>query len=172
MEPIADAKRPRRRLGLRGLMALVAVVAMALPLVLPRFADRLRFAERYVRITLNQGDMYRHINGGRYFVEEFALAVRSGQPEVFRSMMTSGFQGRMDGPESRAFFEGSPMRRTPCELVEGSLSFLDDQGRFVSEYCYRCGPADDQPAFFKLVVVTETGRLKVDRIEPTGPPHD
>ena len=45
MDGIEPRKRPRRRVGLRGLMVLVALIALVLFATLPLFSEKLRYIE-------------------------------------------------------------------------------------------------------------------------------
>ena len=160
-------KRPRRRWGLRGMMALVALIALALVAILPMFSEQLRFAERYVRVKLNEDDLNRHVDivAIRRLAEDFARAVRSGRPEGAVEMTTTAFRGRTTPDQLRAIAAEVGLDRGPCELVEATTAFPFGGDRFVSEYQLRCGPAAGPNRPVKLVVITEAGRLKVDRVE-------
>ena len=167
MDERVSAKRTRRRFGLRGMMALVALAALGLAAVLPRFSDRLRHFERYVRVKLNEQDMYRHADVAaiQRLAGDFARAIRSGRPEEALEMTTAAFRERTTPDQLRMLAAEVGLDRGPCELVEASVAFPIDGDRFVSEYELRCGPAAGPNRSVKLVVITEGGRLKVDRVE-------
>ncbi len=147
------------------MMVLVAVIAVGLVVVVWRFGDDLRHAERVVRVTLDRADLDRHIDGAARFGQEFAAAVGSEHPEAARDLATLSFRRRFDPATFRTLIAKSPLRRLPCELPEVTLDFRDEEARFVSTYRYQCGATDDHPDIVKVYVVTEAGRLKVDRIE-------
>ena len=161
-----DDQRPRLRWNLRGMMALVVVVSLGLAAILARFSEPLRFAERYVRVKLNQDDMYRHADvvAVRRLAEGFALAVRSGRPEEALEMTTAAFRGRTTPDRLRTLAAEVGLDRGPCELVEATCEFPIGGDRSVSEYQLRCGPAAGPNRPVKLVVITEGGGLKVDRV--------
>jgi hypothetical protein len=163
-------KSPRRRFGLRGLMAVVALVALVLVAILPMFSERLRHFERYVRVKLNSDDLNRHadIAAIRRLAEGFAQAVRLGRPEEALEMTTAAFRRRTKPEGLRALAVKVGLDQGPCELVEATAAFPEGVNRFVSEYELRCGSASGPNRLVKLVVITEGGRLKVDRVEPVS----
>jgi hypothetical protein len=160
-------KRPRRRFGLRGMMVLVALIALGLVAILPLFSERLRFLERYVRVKLNEDDLNRHANIGavRGLAEDFTRAIRSGHPQEALEFTTSDFRKRMTPDGLRQVASRIGLDRGPCEVVQATIAFPEGVNRFVSEFDLRCGRAEAKPALVKLIVVTEGGRLKVDRVE-------
>jgi hypothetical protein len=161
-------KRPDRRwLGLRGLMALVALIALVLVATLPLFSERLRFFERYVRVRLNEDDMNRHADVAsiRHLAEGFAKAIRSGRLEEALEMTTAAFRARTTSDQLRALAAEVGLDQGPCELIEATCAFPEGVNRFVSEYSLRCGPSAGPSRPVKLIVITEGGRLKVDRVE-------
>jgi hypothetical protein len=157
--------RPRLRFGLRGMIVLLLVVAAGLAVLRPLVREPFRWIERYTRVKLNERDLYRHINEGRGVAEGFARALRSGRYEDARELSTADFLVRT-GPGGFLGAKGSPLARRRSELIEGVLSFSDDRGRFVSRYTFRFGDDDDRVS---LDLVTESGRLKVDRVESEAP---
>ena len=156
----------RLRFGLRGVALLLLAVAAALAALRPLVREPLRWLERYARVRLNERDLYRHVDRGRDVAEKFARALRSGRYEDAWGLTTTGFRKRTGLHEFSAFAGRSPLGRQPSELVSGVLSFSDGRGQFVSEYVFRTSPAGDRVA---LILVTESGQLKVDRIEPKPP---
>jgi hypothetical protein len=148
-------------------MGLVALVALVLVAILPMFSERLRHFERYVRVKLNQHDLDRHtdVSAIRRLAEEFADAVRSGRFEEALGMTTAAFRERTTPDQLRSLAAELGLDRGPCELVEATTAFPEGLNRFVSEYRLRCGPAAGPNRPVKLVVITEAGRLKVDRVE-------
>jgi hypothetical protein len=161
-------KRRRWRLGLRGMMALVVVAALGLFAILPMFSEQLRHLERYVRVKLNEDDLNRHanVNAALRLSEEFTRAIRSGHPEAALELTTSGFRRRLTPDGLRSLAAEIGLDRGPCELVEATIAFPEGVNRFISEYELRCGRTDDHPNLVKVVVMTEGGLLKVDRVEP------
>jgi hypothetical protein len=144
------------------LLALAAALTALRPLV----REPLRRFERYARVSLNERDLYRHLNDGRGVAERFAQALRSGRYEDAWASTTADFQRRTGLHEFSGVAKQSALGRPPIELVEGVMSFSDGRVQFVSEYVFRCGPEGDRVA---LILVTESGRLRVDRIEPKEP---
>ena len=133
----------------------------------PLYSERLRFLERYVRVRLNEDDMNRHANVAaiRRLAEEFARAIRSGRLSEALEMTTVSFRTRTTPDDLRTLAAEIGLDQGPCELVEATCSFPEGQNRFVSEYSLRCGPTTGPGRSVKLVVITEGGSLKVDRVE-------
>ncbi len=148
-------------------MALVALIALVLVATLPLFSERLRFFERYVRVRLNEDDMNRHadVTSIRRLAEGFAKAIRSARLDEALEMTTAAFRKRTTSDQLRVLAVEVGLDQGPCELVQATASFPAGLNRFVSEYDLRCGPSAGPNRSVKLVVITEGGRLKVDRVE-------
>ena len=170
---IGTPEKPKRRwrFGLRGLMILVAVVAITLPLILRTFSQEFRQFERIVRVRLNEEDMNRHtnVNGVIGFADEFSGEVRAGRVETALQLTTLRFQNRLKPEEFRALIARLGLDKGPCQPVQVTTEFTEDDHRFQSVYSLRCGQVNGDPRWVKLVVITEGGRLRVDRIEPGEP---
>jgi hypothetical protein len=149
------------------MMALVALIALVLVATLPLFSERLRHIERYLRVKLNEDDLNRHadIASIRHLAEGFARAIRSGRSEEALEMTTAAFRTRTTPDRFRTLAAEVGLDQGPCELIEATCAFPEGVNRFVSEYKLRCGPAAGPNRLVKLVVTTEGGRLKVDRVE-------
>lgn len=151
------------RLGLRGVAVLLVVVAAALAVLRPVVREPLQRLERYARVKLNERDLYRHVEDGPGFSKTFAEVLHSGRYEAAWALTTASFRKRTGEREFAAVAAKSPLSRDWCELIEGTLNFSDDRGLFVSHCVFRCGKDGSR---VRLVLVTESGRLKVDDIEP------
>ena len=78
-------------------------------------------------------------------------------------MLTGAFQRNTTRGE---FFETPAvvsLSREPSELVRGTTTAFEQRALFASEYVFRCGANEED---IKLVLVSESGCLKVDSIEP------
>lgn len=80
-------------------------------------------------------------------------------------MTTGAFRRRTSSDRLRTLAVEVGLDRGPCELVEATTAFPEGVNRFVSEYRLRCGPAAGSNRTVKLVVISEGGRLRVDRVE-------
>ncbi|WP_435008173.1 hypothetical protein P12x_005450 [Tundrisphaera lichenicola] len=169
--PADHPERPARRsrLGLRGMLIVVAVVAVAFGLILPLFRHELGQFERYAWVKLNPGELLdRHGNVGAIqgLVKEFTNAIRSGHPEIAFEMTTAGYRRRNTLDAFRTLVEGFGMDRGPCTLVEATTSIPIGELRFVSKYELRCVPSGESPRVVELVVITESGQLRVNQLGP------
>jgi hypothetical protein len=162
MDGVQTWIRRRARLGLRGMVILLLVLAAGLAVLRPIVREPLGRFERYARVKLNERDLYRHLNEGRGVAEEFAKALRSGRLADVGELSTADLRERTTGHGRYFGLNWSPLARRSSELVEGVLGFSDERGRFVSRYTFRCGGGDR----VSLYLVTESGRLKVERVEP------
>lgn len=150
-------------------MAIVlAVIAVPLALLTPLAREGLRWIERYARVKL---EIQRHLEG-RTVAEGFVRAVRSGRLGDAERSTTVGFRKTL-APSStfQEFAAASPLRLGPCELIEGTTSYSDEQGHLVSEYDFRCGDEGARRTLAKLLLVIEAGVLKVDHIEYVEEPR-
>ena len=149
------------------MMALVALISLVLVAIRPMFSEHLRYFERYVRVRLDTVDLNRHMNIAEIcrLAEDFARGIRSGRLEKALELTTVSFQDRTKPDQLRTLAVEVGLDQGPCELVEARCSFPEGQYRFVSEYALRCGPSAGPNRSVKLVVITEGGRLRVDRIE-------
>jgi hypothetical protein len=164
-----DRDRPRGRfrprLGLRGMVLLLLMVAAILAVLRPVFQEPLRRFERYARVKLNEGDLNRHFSDIRGVAERFVEALRTGRFDEAKELTTVDFRRRAEPHEFVAMSGRSPLSLQPSEMVEGTTRFDESRGQFVSEINFRCGGGGDRPTMVKLTFVTESGRLKVDRIQ-------
>jgi hypothetical protein len=158
----AWSPRGRWRFGLRGLGLMVVAMAVGFAIFRPFLREPLYFIERYARIRLGERDIYRHADTGLIVAERFATLLREGRMEAARELATRDFLRRTGPGSFDSVATTHLLGRSDAKLVLMDLSFSDDEGRFVSECTFDCGPT---AGLVVLFLVTEFGVLRVDRIE-------
>ena len=154
--------RFRPRFGLRGIAVLLLIMAAGFAALRPFVREPVQRFERYLRVKRNEPDLYRHVDDGPGVAKKFAEALHAGDYANAWELTTASFRRRTGEREFSALAAQSPLSRQSSELIEGFLKFADDRGLYVSECVFQCGRDGERVT---LVLVTESGRLKVDRIE-------